>query len=275
MINNKELLSKEDLLTISKIAKKISGINLDQSKKYTIQSIISRRIKEVNAENINDYFKLMESRGGEYEKDKMISALTTNVTSFFREKHHFCYLYKLLCCDFHAEIMREEGIRIWSSACSSGEEAYSAAMTAAEAVNYSHIKKIKILGTDIDPEMIRRAQDGIYFKNNIPKNFLEKFNKFCDFSGEEFYFSRNIKNLVLFKKLNIIGEWPFQAKFHAIFCRNVTIYFDKKTTDLLWRRLSSRLHIKGEIYIGHSERITNFEELGLRPIGINAYKKVV
>ncbi|MFT8801636.1 MAG: CheR family methyltransferase, partial [Gluconobacter cerinus] len=73
----------------------------------------------------------------------------------------------------------------------------------------------------------------------------------------------------------IIGEWPFHAKFHAIFCRNVTIYFDKKTTDLLWRRLSSRLHIKGEIYIGHSERITNFEELGLRPIGINAYKKVV
>ncbi|WP_277352345.1 CheR family methyltransferase [Gluconobacter cerinus] len=141
MINNHKLLSKKDLLTIAKIAKKISGIHLDQSKKYTIQSVISRRIREVNAENINDYFKLMESMEGEYEKDKIISALTTNVTSFFREKHHFDYLHKLLCCDFHAEIMREERIRIWSSACSSGEEAYSAAMTAAEAVNYSHIKK--------------------------------------------------------------------------------------------------------------------------------------
>ncbi|WP_046900050.1 MULTISPECIES: protein-glutamate O-methyltransferase CheR [Gluconobacter] len=275
MNNNKEALRKKDLFIVRDIAKKISGIHLNENKSYSANLKISRILKDFDFENINDYLKMIESNEGKYKKEEIISALTTNVTSFFRENHHFDYLLRLLCHDFHAEIMRDENIRIWSSACSSGEEAYSAAMTVAEALSECHLKKIKILGTDIDAEMIRRAKGGVYSKNNIPKNLSEKFDKFCIFFENKFSFLQYINDLVLFRNLNIIDEWPFQSKFHAIFCRNVTIYFDKKTTDILWRRLTSRLHIKGEIYIGHSERITNFEELGLRPIGISAYKKVV
>lgn len=272
---NKFLIREDEFFLISKMIKELTGISLGKRKNNLIISKISSRIMDNNINGIEDYYKFINSRRGNDERIKIISDITTNVTEFFREKKHFNYLDRLLRHDFYREAYSGEEIRIWSSACSSGEEAYSAAMTAVESLSGLPSKTIKILGTDIDPEMIGKARSGIYCKNQAPKIPSEKFNKFCVNNIDTFSMSENIKGLIIFKILNITRDWPFQSKFHAIFCRNVSIYFDKQTTDLLWKRLSSRIHLNGEIYIGHSERIPNSQELGLRPIGTNAYKKVL
>lgn len=258
---------------ISRIAQDISGISINENKSDLVYSRLRRRLRENNISNFEAYCELVQSDGK--ERMQMIAALTTNVTAFYREPHHFRYLAHLVNYEFLKRIQCGEELRIWSAACSSGEEAYSAALTVSEALSGLTEFSVKILGTDIDQDIILKAQRGIYDnegKNSIPS---EIFNKFCVRQNENFGFRKEISEILRFKQLNLIGEWPFNSRFHAIFCRNVSIYFDKPTREKLWRRLSERLHQGGELYIGHSERVAQPEKLGLRPIGLNAYKKVM
>ena len=272
-LNNKnEKISHRSLGIISQIAYDVSGIFLSDKKADLVISRLNKRLRENKLSNFEEYCDLIQSNAT--ERSQMIAALTTNVTAFYREVHHFNYLSRLVEEKFIRRIQDGEELRIWSAACSSGEEVYSAAMTVSEVLMGSPSAKIKILGTDIDTNMLKKSKIAFYDleeKKSIP---LEKFNKFCLEKEGAFTFKREILELVRFNPLNLIAGWPFESKFHAIFCRNVAIYFDKPTREKLWFRLAQRLHVGGEIYIGHSERISNPELLGLRPVGLNSYKRV-
>ncbi|GBR57689.1 CheR family methyltransferase [Gluconobacter thailandicus] len=270
--NKDEKISRRSLRIISQIAYDVSGILLNDKKEDLVFSRLNKRLRENKISNFEEYCDIIQSDA--VERSQMVAALTTNVTAFYREKHHFNYLSNIIRNGFINKIKNGEELRIWSAACSSGEEAYSAAMTASEILADLSTAKMKILGTDIDTNMLERSRIGFYDleeKKSIP---LEIFNKFCLEKGKEFTFKKEILETVRFKSLNLITEWPFESKFHAIFCRNVAIYFDKPTREKLWSRLAERLHVGGEIYIGHSERISNPDLLGLRPVGLNSYKRV-
>lgn len=272
MTERHEKISTQSLQVISQIAYDVSGIFLSEKKENLIFSRLNKRLRENNLSNFDEYCILIQSNPD--ERLRMIASLTTNVTAFYRERHHFQYLSKLIKNKFIDRIKDGEELRIWSAACSSGEEAYSAAMTVSDVLIPLAVAKIKILGTDIDNGMLGRSREGVYSieeKNSIP---LEIFNKFCIEKENQFTFKKDILEKLRFKSLNLIAEWPFESKFHAIFCRNVAIYFDKMTREKLWLRLAQRLHVGGELYIGHSERISNPDMLSLRPFGLNSYKKV-
>jgi len=272
LIKQDEKISRRSLMIISQIAFNVSGIILNEKKKDLICSRLNKRLRANNLSGFEEYCTLIQESTD--ERLQMASALTTNVTSFYREKHHFYYLSKLIENQFFEKIQSGEEFRVWSSACSSGEEAYSAAMTASKILMSLPCAKVKILGTDIDNNMLERSRSGIYSleeKKYIPS---EIFNKFCLEQKNQFTFKKEISDRLRFKSLNLIAEWPFHSKFHAIFCRNVAIYFDKVTREKLWSRLAQRLHVGGELYIGHSERISNPNMLGLRSVGLNSYKRV-
>ncbi|KXV21618.1 chemotaxis protein CheR [Gluconobacter japonicus] len=272
MTEKYEKISRQSLKIISQIAYDVSGIILSEKKEDLIFSRLNKRLRENKLSSFEEYCILIQSNPD--ERLQMIASLTTNVTAFYREGHHFQYLSKLIKSTFINRIKNGEELRIWSAACSSGEEAYSAALTVADVLMTLPIARIKILGTDIDNSMLDLSRKGIYSveeKYSIP---LEIFNKFCIEKQNRFTFKKEILEKLRFKSLNLIAEWPFESKFHAIFCRNVAIYFDKVTREKLWSRLAKRLHVGGELYIGHSERIPNPDILGLRPVGLNSYKKV-
>lgn len=272
MNKKNEKISRYSLGIISQVAYDVSGIFLSDNKADLVFSRLNKRLRENKLSNFEEYCDLIQS--SDDERSQMIAALTTNVTAFYRENHHFNYLSKLIGDKFIKNIQDGEELRIWSSACSSGEEVYSAAMTVSDVLTGVPYAKIKILGTDIDINVLRKSRIGVYDleeKKSIPS---ETFNKFCVEQEDVFTFRKEILEITRFKSLNLIAEWPFESKFHAIFCRNVAIYFDKPTREKLWWRLAKRLHIGGEIYIGHSERISNPDLLGLRPVGLNSYKRV-
>nr|WP_249110386.1 CheR family methyltransferase [Neokomagataea anthophila] len=185
---------------------------------------------------------------------------------FYREEHHFSYLKEFI------ERQSNKKIKIWSAGCSTGEEVYSIGMSINELCMVKNIS-YSILGSDINEDVIQFANENRYEYEkikkiyNIYKNYIKIENNYAYFSNE---ITKNIK----FKKINLKFGWNLDCKIDVIFCRNVAIYFDFFSKDQLWSRLSQSLEVGGELYIGHSERIHNPSQYGLKVFGINAYRKV-
>ena len=153
-------ISDENFRIIAGIAKKSAGISLSEKKKSLVYSRISRRVRQEGFGSFDDYCNFLVSGAGVDERNHLVSALTTNVTSFYREKHHFAYLEQLLRQKLYSRVERGEELRIWSAACSSGEEAYSIAMTVMKCLSAVPGLKAKILATDIDSDILSQAKLG-------------------------------------------------------------------------------------------------------------------
>jgi chemotaxis protein methyltransferase CheR len=211
-----------------------------------------------------------------YSRHKMLSALTTNVTRFFREPHHFEHLRDVVLPKLLAGARSGAKIRIWSSACSSGEEPYSVALTLlgleAKAAEFD----IKVLATDIDPEIVARAQAGRYPEAavaDVPEALRRRhFRPASGGSQDEVEASDEVRALVSFRRLNLHSDWPMKGAFHAIFCRNVAIYFDEPTQQSLWSRFATKLEAGGHLYIGHSERVSGPAAGKFINAGITTYR---
>ncbi|BCI66469.1 CheR family methyltransferase [Acetobacter aceti] len=246
---------ESDFNNIRNILKEKSGISLSASKKPLVYSRLSRRVRLCSLPDFRSYVSFVNSPAGSEEQLCMIDALTTNVTNFFREKHHFEHFSQIVMPEIIRRAERGEKVRIWSSACSSGQEPFSIAMTILDSFPKANNYNIKILATDISFEMIDFCRRGVYSlkeTESIPDNFLKKWSRK---TGNEIHFSDDLKELVSFKNLNLLKPWPMQCQFISIFCRNVAIYFDRDTQNMLWRRLSDALLPGGYLYIGHSEKI--------------------
>lgn len=265
--SNVELqLGDEEFKRIAAILYQDSGIYLPEGKTSLVYSRLAKRLRALGLENFRDYCALISSAEGTSERQAMLSALTTNVTRFFREEHHFEDLARRMRSGW-ADLARRGGrLRFWSAGCSSGEEPYSMALTILQELPDAARLDVRILATDIDPQIVDRARRGVYTADcvqPVPPAPRERFLQRTPEGG--YRVGEDVRELVAFRELNLIGQWPMKGTFQAIFCRNVAIYFDEPTQERLWARYAPLLTPDGRLYVGHSERVGDrrFESDGL------------
>jgi chemotaxis protein methyltransferase CheR len=269
--------SDADFRAIAELAQERFGLSLADSKKPLVYSRLSRRLKSRHVESFSEYLSLLNRSEEEEERLELISALTTNVTSFFREKHHFDTLRNALTTDLATRAKAGQRVRIWSAGCSSGQEPYSIAMTVMEALPDAAQRDVRILATDIDPKIVQKARAGIYpieEISGVPVNLRSKWTTPCPSDAKKGTVTDTLKSLITFNELNLMNDWPFKGPFDSIFCRNVAIYFNQETQQMLWQRFSTMLAPGGLLFIGHSERVTGPALDVLEGIGITSYRKL-
>lgn len=231
----------------------IAGISLRQGKETLVQGRLLKRLAALDLASFENYIEFVEQDRSGRELSAMIDVLTTNKTSFFRESQHFEFLVKRVLPEV---AQRDRTLRIWSAACSSGEEPYTVALSLLE--NLPDIARwdIRILATDISDSMLVRARSGLYEKHavtDVPPALVQKYFSFKDNS---YQLREQVRSLVSFAKLNLMNDWPMRGPFDVIFCRNAMIYFDKSTQQQLVNRFWDLLKRDGHLFIGHSESLT-------------------
>jgi chemotaxis protein methyltransferase CheR len=235
-----------------------AGIVLGPNKRQLVQGRLARRLRELGLPSYEAYCEYLRDAGPE-ELVGLINAITTNVTSFFRENHHFEALSSYML----PEAMKRNGasrrIRIWSAGCSTGEEPHCLAMVAAEVLPSSPRYDFKILATDIDSDVVAAATSGIYPLDRMSSVSQERLKRFFQKGGGEHegcaVAKHDLKSMITFRALNLLHQWPMKGPFDVIFCRNVMIYFDQPTREKLVNRFSEMLTPGGYLCIGHSESI--------------------
>jgi chemotaxis protein methyltransferase CheR len=268
-------LSPADFNTIARIMLAEAGITLAENKANLVYSRLAKRLRALGLATFKDYCAIVTSPQGETERQTMIAALTTNVTRFFREPHHFEHLKTVILPPLLPLAKKGGRIRLWSAASSSGQEPYSMAMTVLSLIPDAARYDIKILATDIDPNVLREGQEVVYAESameSVPPALRARW-FVADASGS-MRANDDLRALVTFRKLNLIGNWPMNGRFHAIFCRNVVIYFSNETQSKVWGRIAPLLEPDGVLYIGHSERISGVAEQMLRSDGVTTYRLI-
>lgn len=255
--NREFAYTDDDFHFVVRMAKELAGITLSDHKRDMVYSRLARRVRKLELDSIEEYCKLIESDPNGEEVGNFVNSITTNLTSFFRESHHFEHLADVLL-----ELVKRKGqkrVRIWSAGCSAGMEAYTVGMTIYNTLGDIKGLDIKILATDIDTNILAFAQAGVYPEKEIekvPAAMRDKyFKRVAGKTGAEYEVAQKLKDLVSFKQLNLMGAWPMKGPFDIIFCRNVVIYFDKDTQKKLFIRYADLLSKGGYLYIGHSETI--------------------
>ncbi|GEB70529.1 chemotaxis protein CheR [Pseudoalteromonas carrageenovora] len=259
------LFTERDFKEIAALVYNACGIVLGEHKREMVYSRIARRIRERKLTDFSTYLAYLNSHKDQ-EFDAFINALTTNLTSFFRESHHFDYLKKQLVPALLVQNKNSRRVRIWSAGCSTGEEPYSLAMALHEL--FPSNWDVKILATDLDSNVLKKAHTGVYSAanvNGLDDALLKRwFLKSKD--GESYKVKPKLQQLISFKRLNLLQNWPMKGPFDLILCRNVVIYFDKDTKDLLFKRYAKILAPHGHLFLGHSETMgkehTEFKNLG-------------
>lgn len=271
--NGQAILDEHSFKIIAEVTRRECGLALSVEKLMMVQSRLRKRVRLLELPDFKAYSTLLEREEGVEERRAMISALTTNVSHFFREPHHFELMSKLYLPTFRARAKAGERIRIWSAGCSNGQEPYSIAMHLLDQEPALADADFRILATDIDPQVVGFAQTGRYPENmmtGVPIALRDKFFRKC---AEGFEARPAIKEKISFRELNLISPWPMKNQFDLIFCRNVVIYFDLETQDRLWPRFYNALADGGALFLGHSERISKQLDLGVTSIGPTAYMK--
>ncbi|WP_136635683.1 CheR family methyltransferase [Pseudooceanicola onchidii] len=257
---------------ISALAKAEAGLVLPTTKLTMVQSRLRHRMSALGLPTYNDYVEFVTSQKGAEERRHMISALTTNVSHFFRENHHFEIFRDRALPLLMAKSRAGHPVRIWSAGCSSGQEPYSIAMTIQEAAPELAARDVLILASDIDPNILDKAEAGIYSEQQINGIPPEMRKKYLRPSGNGLQIDTGLKRMIRFRELNLLRDWPMRNKFDAIFCRNVVIYFDAPTQDTLWPRFENALAPEGWFFLGHSERVSDAAATRFTSVGMTAYR---
>lgn len=248
-------LTDKDFKFLQNLVYDETGIVIGDHKRQMIYRRLVKRVKELDISDLKDYCSILRNDRND-EMMNFINAVTTNLTSFFREKHHFDFLKDEYLPEFVNSGNRR--LRIWSSASSTGEEPYSIAITMLEALgnNLSGIDA-KILATDLDTQVLATAKRGEYKYDRIsdlPQSIKREW--FSQISGSENYQAdRRLRQQITFNQLNLLGQWPMKGHFDVIFCRNVLIYFDLETQKKIVKRFHDILQPKGILMLGHSESV--------------------
>jgi chemotaxis protein methyltransferase CheR len=254
-----------------------TGIALSDHKRALVCSRLAKRLRYHGLRHYADYYQLLTQGDPEgQELVAMINAITTNKTDFFREPHHFRFLADEVFPAYRQNPNRSRPLRLWSAAASTGEEAYSLAITALEAMPSFNEQDVRILATDIDTEVLARAADGIYAleqTSRIPRALLHRyFLKGRGVHEGEVMAKPVLKALIHFAHLNLLDDpWPMHGPFDVILCRNVLIYFDKPTQQKLFRRMGAMLRKDGYLLLGHSEAMHGLSDL-FKAVGHSIYQ---
>jgi chemotaxis protein methyltransferase CheR len=266
-------LSHADFERVRSMIHRHAGISLNPGKKTMVHSRLSRRLRVLGQSDFAAYLDGLERCGSEQpEWQEFVNALTTNLTSFFREAHHFPLLAQHL-----QRRAAQPPLQIWCCAASSGEEPYSIAMTALDAFEPPARPSLSILATDIDTAVLERARQGVYPIDAVarlePGLLRRHFLRGSGASAGLVRVRPELGRMISFRQLNLLQpDWPLRTRFDAIFCRNVMIYFDKPTQGRVLQRLVQHLKPDGLLFAGHSENFTEAREL-LELQGNSVYRR--
>lgn len=267
-------LSEAEFSHIAGLIHRESGILITPAKKSMLVSRLSRRLRQLGLAGFGEYIEILRDEGRQDERNALLSAVTTNVTGFFREPHHFAEIARM-APDLAARARAGARIRIWSAGCSTGQEAFSIAATLLSAAPELATLDLRILATDIDPAVIETARAGLFDRTLIGDPVPEGLARFlvAGQGRDQVAIASALRDLIRFEVLNLIEPWPFTGRFDIIFCRNVVIYFDAATRHDLWSRFAERMPQGGTLFIGHSERLD--PRLGnlFVPSGITQYRR--
>lgn len=268
------LFTDRDFQRIAGLIGAHAGIVLSEIKKDLVYGRLVKRLRQLGLQSFSDYITLIEQDDDD-EFECFVNSLTTNLTGFYREAHHFedlqsTYLPRL----FASKSSRE--LRIWSAGCSTGAEPYSIAMAVAEVVPPDWT--VRILATDIDTDVLEIARTGIYDLDWVSKSLDATRMKRWLMRGsgqhaDKVRISQEICEMVTFLPLNLLEAWPMRRCFDMIFCRNVVIYFDKSTQAVLFDRMANQMTPDGYLFIGHSESLNRVSER-FRLVGRTIYQRV-
>lgn len=263
--------TSQDFNRVKKLIYDKAGISLHDGKSVLVYGRLSRVLRQRKIPSFKEYLNWLQVQSHDsFAWQEFINSLTTNLTSFFREKHHFEYLENWL------KENRHNSVNIWCCAASTGQEPYSIAMTALKANNFTN--NVKILATDIDTNVLEVAKKGVYNQHDI--NIEEQMLKRFFLKGKEPYqdkvkVSSQLTQLVSFEQFNLIGnDWhKFANKFDIVFCRNVMIYFDALTQQKILKNIAHTLKPKGILFLGHSENVANSQSF-FKLLGKTTYQKL-
>ena len=274
LVDGEFAFTDDDFRRIATLLHGETGIVLSEAKATLVYSRLAKRLRALGLDSFKTYCALVAADHGAAERQDMFAALTTNVTRFFREPHHFEHLKTNVLPPLIEAARRGGRIRIWSAACSSGQEPYSAAMTILSQAPDAASLDIKILATDLDPNMVAQGRAGRYpaaLLQGVPADMCARW--FSPAPGDAgLQIADEVRSLVSFRDLNLIGDWPMRGRFDAIFCRNVVIYFGEDTQARIWGRFAPLLSPDGVLYIGHSERVSGAAAGRFKPDGVTTYR---
>lgn len=269
-------LSQAEFDRIRVLVREHTGISLSESKRQLVYGRLARRLRALKLDNFSDYIKLLE-KGEATELEEFTNAVTTNLTSFFREPHHFEFLAQEMLPEALKRNAGLRRLRLWCCAASTGEEPYSIAMVLREAQEKLVGWDTKLLATDLDSNVLAHGKRGVYgldrFAGMSGKRVSRFFDEVRDGKENKLSAADELRSLVTFKQLNLMHEWPMKGPFDAIFCRNVIIYFDKDTQRMLFERMATLQRPGDFLFLGHSEslyRVSDRYEL----IGRTIYRRL-
>lgn len=254
---------------LRKLIAQVTGISISDTKRELVYGRLARRLRALNLSSFDAYLSMLNTDNS-VELEHFTNAITTNLTSFFRERHHFDYLSE----EFLPYLLRKRSVgkrlRFWCAGCSSGEEPYSLAITLANALGTTSTWDAKILATDLDSNMVAHAAQGLYDETRVEDladDVVKKWFRRCEGEhAEKFKIHPALRKFITFKQHNLMGYWPMRGPFDVIFCRNVVIYFDKQTQASLFEKYAELLADDGRLIVGHSESLyrvtTRFKLLG-------------
>jgi chemotaxis protein methyltransferase CheR len=252
-----------------------TGIALSEAKRELLYGRLARRLRKLKLTSFAEYCRLVETDESA-ELQELTNAITTNLTSFFREDYHFNQLSLEALPQIEAKRLSTRRMRLWSAGCSTGEEPYSLAIVMRETLAQLAGWDIKLLATDIDSKVVATATEGVYaadrFKGVAPERVRSWFREVAGRPGF-LAASAELKSLITFKQLNLLDPWPVKGPFDVIFCRNVVIYFDKATQRGLFDRMADLQEPGGWLFIGHSENLLNVTRR-YKLVGRTVYRRV-
>jgi len=236
----------DDFQQVVKLVRGYTGIVLAESKRELVYGRLVRRLRTVRVRSFGEYLQ------------QFCNAITTNLTAFFRENHHFEFLAKQLVPMILKRNASRRRIRIWSAGCSTGEEPYSVAMVLQETIQELRNWDVRILATDLDSNVLSHGQRATYDADRFEKMDAERQRRwFSRTSDGRFTANEQLRNMISFKSLNLIGAWPFNGPFDLILCRNVMIYFGRDTQRDIVERMAERQSLGDYLFLGHSESLLN------------------
>ena len=251
-------LSQPEFDRLRELVREHTGIALSDAKRQLVYGRLARRLRALKMETFGEYIDLIEG-GDPAELEEFVNAVTTNLTSFFREPHHFDYLAREALPSMVERAAGANRMRIWCCAASTGEEPYSIAMVLREADNLLRGWDVKLLATDLDSAVLATGAAGIYGSDRLktmdPKRVARFFDKGIGPQDGKLRARDELRNLITFRQLNLMQEWPLRGPFDAIFCRNVVIYFDKATQRTLFERMATLQRPGDLLFLGHSESL--------------------
>ncbi|HVO48117.1 MAG TPA: protein-glutamate O-methyltransferase CheR [Steroidobacteraceae bacterium] len=254
----------EDFEALRQLVKQVTGIHLSEQKRELVYGRLARRLRALGLTSFAQYRRVLDDDSGQ-ELVEFCNAITTNLTSFFREPHHFDYLRDQLLQPLARDAAGTRRLRIWSAACSTGEEPYSIAMTLLESLPDLRRWDVRILATDLDSDVLARARRGVYAEDRVKNLSAQRRDRFFNQKreGDGLYYevAPALRELITFKQLNLMHPLPMRGPLQAIFCRNVIIYFDKETQRELFGRISQLQRPGDLLFLGHSESLFKVSEV--------------